>query len=173
MLKFLSEFKTVEWEEKHHEIDQNSKKKILIIGAGIIGLTSAYYLSKYGNFDVTVVEKDYPIKGASEQNANTICISMLPVFSSMNYISVIKENLMFKKNPTSYLKFSLIFESDFRYWFKHLLKCRTKERIEQSENAVVKLSALGYKLYDEYVLDVTDDQPDLVDYHQEVFSKIF
>ena len=138
-----------------------------------VGLTSAYYLSKFGNYDVTVVEKDYPIKGASEQNANTIWIDMLPVFNSMNYLNVIKENLMFKENPTSYLRFSLIFESDFRYWLKHFIKCRSKERIDQSTNAVVKLSWMGFKLYDDYILDITENQPDLVDYHQEVFSKIF
>ena len=166
-------FKNSEWEEDQANVPTNQSKKILIVGAGMVGLTSAYYLSKFGNYEVTIVEKDYPIKGASEQNANTIWIDMLPVFSSMNYLNVIKENLMFKENPTSYLRFRLIFESDFRYWLKHFIKCRSKERIERSTDAVVKLSSMGFKLYDDFVLDITDNRPDLVDYHQEVFSKIF
>lgn len=40
-----------------------SKKSILIIGAGITGLATAYYLSK--NYDVTIIEKDKDIGGVS------------------------------------------------------------------------------------------------------------
>ena len=49
----------------------------MIIGAGIIGLTSSYYISKFGNFEVTVVEKDYSIKSASEQNSNMTSIDII------------------------------------------------------------------------------------------------
>ena len=98
---------------------------------------------------------------------------MLPVLNSMNYIDVIKQNFMRKDNPSSYLKFTLIFESDFRHWIKHYMKSRSQKTVNKSTEAVVKLSAMGYKLYDEYVLDITDNQPDLVDYHQEYFGKLF
>ena len=162
MLNLFGFYNSAEWEEAHLDTTQDRKKKVLIIGAGMVGLASAYYLSKFGNYKVTVVEKDFPIKGASEQNANTIWIDMLPVFSSMNYLGVIKENFMMKKNPTSYLKFTLIFESDFRFFLKHFLNWRSDERIQRSTEAVVKLSALGYKLFDEYVLDITDNQPDII-----------
>ena len=39
------------------------KKKILILGAGITGLVSAYYLSK--NYDVTVLEKENFVGGTA------------------------------------------------------------------------------------------------------------
>ena len=40
------------------ELTNNEKTEVCVIGAGIFGLTCAYYLSKLG-FEVTVLEKDY------------------------------------------------------------------------------------------------------------------
>ena len=34
------------------------KKKVVIIGAGLVGTNLAYYLSKSGNFNITVFEKE-------------------------------------------------------------------------------------------------------------------
>ena len=34
------------------------KKKVVIIGAGLVGTNLAYYLSENGNFNVTVFEKE-------------------------------------------------------------------------------------------------------------------
>ena len=37
---------------------EQQRKKVLIIGGGIQGLTTAYYLDKRGNYDVTIVDKE-------------------------------------------------------------------------------------------------------------------
>ena len=44
-------------------------KKILIVGGGIIGICSAYYLSKSGH-DVTIIDKYGMKSGASYVNAH-------------------------------------------------------------------------------------------------------
>ena len=47
-------------------ISPNSKtKKVIIVGAGIIGATLAYHLSQRDGFDVTLLERDVPGSGAS------------------------------------------------------------------------------------------------------------
>ena len=47
-------------------ISPNSKtKKVLIVGAGIIGATLAYHLSQRDGIDVTLLERDIPGSGAS------------------------------------------------------------------------------------------------------------
>ena len=56
------------------------KPKVLIIGAGMIGITSAFVLSKLDQYDITVIDKDFPIKGASEQNANSVTLESYHVF---------------------------------------------------------------------------------------------
>lgn len=47
-------------------------KKVVIIGGGIIGLSSAYYLKKAG-MDVTVIEKGEPGKACSQGNQGWVC----------------------------------------------------------------------------------------------------
>ena len=52
-------------------IDQNQNKTIVIIGTGITGLLSAYYLSKYPKNNIVVLERNHePYKGTSHQNGN-------------------------------------------------------------------------------------------------------
>ena len=173
MLGFFKFRNFSEWLEESKETVIKTKPKVWVVGAGVIGIASAYYLSKFGDYEVTVIEKDTPVRGASEQNANTITISSLPVFNSMNFMKILKENLMFKEKPSSYVKFTLIFESQFRLWLRHYLKSRSKEQIEKSTNAVITLSYLGCSLYDDYMMDLTNSNPDIVDYHQEFFTKIY
>ena len=48
-------------------------KKVLIVGGGIIGICSAYFLKKDG-FDVTIVDKSDMKTGASHINLSLIHI---------------------------------------------------------------------------------------------------
>ena len=40
---------------------ESSKQKILIVGAGLAGVTTAYYLAKLGLYNITVIDKQFPI----------------------------------------------------------------------------------------------------------------
>lgn len=64
-------------------------KKVLVIGAGIIGLSSAFYLKQEG-FDVTVVDKGELGGGCSYGNAGYICPSH---FVPMATPGIIKQGL--------------------------------------------------------------------------------
>lgn len=46
------------------------KAKIIVVGGGIIGLASAYYLAKLGGKDIVVIERQYIGSGASTRNAS-------------------------------------------------------------------------------------------------------
>ena len=39
------------------------KKKVIVVGAGISGLTTAYELMKTGRYDVTVLEREDAVGG--------------------------------------------------------------------------------------------------------------
>ncbi len=45
------------------------KFRVVIIGGGIVGLTTAYHMASQGERDVTVVEREYVASGASTRNA--------------------------------------------------------------------------------------------------------
>ena len=53
--------------ENHQKLDKNIETDICIVGAGITGITCAYYLSKQG-FKVVVLDKD---KIANHTTGNT------------------------------------------------------------------------------------------------------
>ena len=58
-------------------------KKVIIIGGGIVGLSSAYYLQEAGH-EVILLEKGKMIDGASYGNAGYICPSHLRFFGICN-----------------------------------------------------------------------------------------
>ena len=49
----------------------SNKSRIVVVGAGIVGISSALYLQKAG-FEVTLVDRDAPGNGASFGNAGAI-----------------------------------------------------------------------------------------------------
>lgn len=52
-------------------------RRVHVIGAGIVGCCSAWYLQRAG-FDVTLIEKDEPGRGASSGNAGSIGLASVP-----------------------------------------------------------------------------------------------
>lgn len=63
--------RTVPPDPKLHE---KKNKKIVVVGAGIVGLTTAYYLSKYEDNEVVLVEK--ATKCAMECSIQNGCLLM-------------------------------------------------------------------------------------------------
>ena len=98
--------------------EETKNKNVLIVGGGIIGLSTAYFLSKYGISNISVIDKDSPIKGASIRNAGTITLSSYFPWTSVNIWRILRDNLLMRKERDSYFKFSLIFDKEFRFWLK-------------------------------------------------------
>jgi len=51
-----------------------AKRRVGIIGAGIVGTALAYYLSEYDNVEVTVFEKNSIGSGTTAKSAGTVCL---------------------------------------------------------------------------------------------------
>ena len=47
--------------------------KIIIVGGGIAGLSTAHFLSKYSNFDITVIESEDDIGGQARSKFGKYC----------------------------------------------------------------------------------------------------
>lgn len=87
------------------------KKKIIILGAGITGLVSAYYLSKNKNFEVTLIEKQSFIGGTARgfiHKEFTLDYGPHKLYTEipniMNEISKVTPLLKIKKKNSIYLK---------------------------------------------------------------------
>jgi len=83
-----------------------SNKKIIVLGGGVIGVTSAYYLAEKG-YDVTVIEQDNDLaKATSFANGAQLCYSCIyplypkSVFSTLlHFIQDLQLNYSFLNSP--------------------------------------------------------------------------
>lgn len=132
-------------------------KKIIIIGGGIIGLCSAYYLQKEGHH-VTIVDKSSMDEGASYVNAGYISPShIIPLAAP----GVMKQGIKWMFNPGSPLYIKPRLNSDFIRWALAFNKACSKEKVARSVPVLKDICVLGQDLYE----DMKSDK--LFDFHME------
>lgn len=119
------------------------KKKILIVGSGIIGLFSAYYLSEEG-FEITIIDKSDGIESCSIGNAGMIVPShFIPLASPGMIEKGIK--WMFDAESPFYVKPRL--NLDLLKWGISFYKSANKSHVDSAKFALRDLSFLSKKAY--------------------------
>lgn len=118
-------------------------KKVVIIGGGIIGLCSAYYLQKEGH-QVTVVDKSNMGDGASYVNAGYLSPSHIVPLSAPG---VMKKGLKWMMNPTSPLYIKPRLDLDFLKWSWAFHKSCTDKHVQKSIPIIKDISLLSQELY--------------------------
>ncbi|MDQ0639877.1 D-amino-acid dehydrogenase [Pedobacter sp. W3I1] len=118
--------------------------KVLIIGGGIVGLTSAYYLQKKG-FEVTVLDKGDITDNCSFGNAGMIVPSH---FVPLAAPGMIKQGIrwMFDSKSPFYVRPSL--NGNLINWGLKFMKHATAKHVNQSAAPLRDLSLLSKKLYE-------------------------
>ncbi|MFY9241873.1 MAG: FAD-dependent oxidoreductase [Polaribacter sp.] len=120
-------------------------KSVIIIGGGIIGLCSAYYLQKEGH-KVTVIDKSDFSSGASYVNAGYITPSHIVPLSSPGMITKgIK--WMFNSASPFYVKPRL--DADFIKWSWQFKKSATAKKVAQAIPVIKDINLLSRELYEE------------------------
>ncbi|QLE01015.1 FAD-dependent oxidoreductase [Galbibacter sp. BG1] len=121
------------------------QKNIVIIGGGIVGLSSAYYLHKAGH-DVTVIDKGTISEGASFVNAGYITPShIIPLASPGMIAKGIK--WMFNSSSPFYMKPR--WDADFFKWSWYFHKSSTKEKVTKAIPVIKDINLLSRDLYKE------------------------
>lgn len=121
-------------------------KNVVIIGGGIIGLCSAYYLQKQGH-QVTVIEKSNFTSGASFVNAGYITPSH---FISLASPEMLSKGLKWMLNPKSPLYIKPRFDIDFLKWAWAFKKSATALKVEQAIKPLLDINLLSRALYEEF-----------------------
>ena len=118
--------------------------KVLIIGGGIVGLTSAYYLQKRG-YEVTVLDKGDITDNCSFGNAGMIVPSH---FVPLAAPGMIKQGIrwMFDSKSPFYVRPSL--NGSLINWGLKFMKHATAKHVSQSAVPLRDLSLLSKKLYE-------------------------
>jgi D-amino-acid dehydrogenase len=118
-------------------------KNVVIIGGGIVGLSTAYYLSKEGN-KVTVIDKGDITSGASFVNAGYITPShIIPLASPGMIAKGIK--MMFNSASPFYMKPRL--DAEFLKWSWYFHKSSTKAKVEKAIPVIKEINLISRELF--------------------------
>ena len=116
--------------------------KVLVIGAGITGVTTAYYLAKAG-YEVTIHdERKYPAMATSYANGGQLSASNAETWNSWRNV---KKGIKWLAQPDAPLKINLTPSLDKYSWFvKFLLEIKNR-KVNTIETCRMSLEA--HKLY--------------------------
>ncbi len=119
------------------------KKKVVIVGGGIIGFSCAYYLIEEGH-EVVLVDKNSFNSGASIVNAGYIIPShIIPLASP----EVLKKGIkwMFNSNSPFYIKPR--FNKDLINWGINFIKSSSSRHVNRSIGIIKKINEFSKELY--------------------------
>ena len=120
-------------------------KNVLVIGGGIVGLSSAYFLSKAGH-QVTVVDKSTMDFGASYVNAGYLTPShIIPLASP----GVMKQGLKWMFNSASPLYIKPRLNTRFLKWAWAFNKSCTQANVDRSVKAIRDINLISRELFTE------------------------
>ncbi len=120
-------------------------KNIIIIGGGIVGLSSAYFLQKEGH-QVTVIDKSDITFGASFVNAGYITPSHIIPLASPGMIT---KGLKMMLNSASPLYMKPRWDIDFFKWSWYFKKSSTKAKVEKAIPFIKDINILSRELFED------------------------
>lgn len=120
-------------------------KSVVVIGGGIIGLCSAYYLQKEGH-QVTIVDQSNMDAGTSYVNAGYLSPSHIIPLSAPG---VMTKGLKWMFNPSSPLYIKPRLDLDFLKWAWAFNKSCNTNHVQKSAPVIRDISVLSQELYDD------------------------
>ena len=133
------------------------KKKVIVLGGGIVGLSTAYYLIKEGH-EVTIIDKGRLDSGASHVNAGYLTPSHIVPMAAPGMISKGMKWMFNAKSPF-YIKPR--FDLDLIKWGLKFIKSCTNDHVQSSMKSILDINLLSKKLYLEM------QKSELFDFHLE------
>src|SRR5699024_1785492 len=117
---------------------------VVIVGGGVIGLASAYYLKKQG-MDVTIIEKDEFGMACSKGNQGWVCPALHEPISAPGLVSESFQMLLKKDSPL-YIKTSAMpkLSSSKTQFTKYC----NEEALKEGEKALLTLSQSTLSLFE-------------------------
>ncbi|WP_298733044.1 FAD-dependent oxidoreductase [uncultured Chitinophaga sp.] len=121
-------------------------KEVIIIGGGIIGLSSAFYLQEAG-YSVTVIDSGDMRQGCSYGNAGYVCPSH---FVPLATPGIVKQGLKWMLNAKSPFYVQPRLNGELISWGLKFMKSATREHVERSAVPLRDIALLSKRLYEEW-----------------------
>ncbi len=120
--------------------------RVVIIGGGIVGLSSAYYLSESGH-EVTVVDKTDISSNCSYGNAGYVCPSH---FVPLATPGIVKQGLKWMWNSKSPFYVQPRLSLSLIDWGLKFMRSATPEHVERSAVPLRDIAIISQKMYEEW-----------------------
>ncbi len=120
--------------------------KIVVIGGGVMGLSSAYYLQQSGH-EVTVIDKTDMSANCSYGNAGYVCPSH---FVPLATPGIVKQGLKWMWNPHSPFYVQPRLDWGLIDWGLKFMRIATPEHVERSAVPLRDIAIISQKLYEEW-----------------------
>lgn len=120
--------------------------RVVIIGGGIVGLSSAYYLSESGH-EVTVVDKTDISSNCSYGNAGYVCPSH---FVPLATPGIVKQGLKWMWNSKSPFYVQPRLSLSLMDWGLKFMRSATPEHVERSAIPLRDIAIISQKMYEEW-----------------------
>jgi D-amino-acid dehydrogenase len=121
--------------------------KVVIIGGGIIGLSSAYYLQQSGH-DVTVIDKTDMQGNCSYGNAGYVCPSH---FVPLATPGIVKQGLKWMLNAKSPFYVQPRLSLSLVDWGMKFMRSATPEKVENAAVPLRDIAILSQKMYEDWI----------------------
>ncbi len=118
----------------------------IVIGGGIIGLSSAYYLNQSG-WEVTVIDKTDMQNNCSFGNMGYVCPSH---FIPLATPGIVKQGFKWLLDPMSPFYIQPRFSRSLFDWGLKFIKSATAAHVENSAAPLCNIALLSKKLYEEW-----------------------
>jgi D-amino-acid dehydrogenase len=120
--------------------------KVIVIGAGIIGLSSAYYLNQSG-WDVTVLDKGDLMNNCSYGNAGYVCPSH---FIPMATPGIVKQGLKWMLNSKSPFYVQPRLNRSLIDWGIKFMRSATPEKVEAAAIPLRDIAVISQREYEKW-----------------------
>jgi len=128
----------------HKPIAMGKNKSVIVVGGGIVGLSTAYFLQKEGH-QVRVFDKSDISSGASFVNAGYLTPSHIVSLASPGMITQ-GLKYMFNSSSPFYMKPRL--DPDFIKWAWYFKKSSTEAKVKQAMPVIRDINLLSRELYE-------------------------
>lgn len=125
-------------------VSMGKNKSVIVVGGGIVGLSTAYFLQKAGH-EVTVLDRSDITSGASFVNAGYLTPSHIISLASPGMITQ-GLKYMFNSSSPFYMKPRL--DPDFIRWAWYFKRSSTKAKVDQSMTVIRDINLLSRELYE-------------------------
>ncbi len=124
--------------------------KVIVLGAGIIGVSTAYFLAKSGH-EVVVIDKSISSgEGCSSSNGGQLSYSHIETWSNKSSLFSMAKNIF---STNSYLYFKDFSNKEFYQWIGEFIKNSSTENYLKNSEKLFKISKLSKALMHDILME--------------------